>query len=523
MPANSTQPETPADFDQLASRVWTLGANLVSLRPDGTLRTSHGECSILPSALTAPAALGAAATAWRELKSGQPPVQVATGIWLAPTCLPDDQDETGQQRHVLLLVDDRVDQQKGLRVIDRDDVARIASIANWLCENSQTTARQAGEIDSLTRQLGATYEELHLLYTLSNQMTVAGSADQFLSTACDELREVTELTWTALLVTDSDEPNEISGRTIITGQLPDGVKVINGARAALFELISTTLDAQIVEDVAGLGQPSLTPLGQSLLVVPVAREGALLGVLVAADKTDGEALSSVEAKLFHSMAGSLAIYLENTTLYADLQAMFVGTLQALSASIDAKDRYTRGHSERVALLARQLAEAAGLDPAAAERVYLSGLLHDVGKIGVPESVLCKPGKLTNAEFEQIKRHPTIGAHIIADIRKMNDLIPGVLYHHERWDGRGYPEGLSGDAIPLYGRLICLADSFDAMRSDRTYRAAMSHTQTINEIVENTGSQFDPELTPLFVNLSFDAFYNMLRTHQVNHTFPGAAA
>src|SRR5690606_548032 len=110
---------------------------------------------------------------------------------------------------------------------------------------------------------------------------------------------------------------------------------------------------------------------------------------------------------------------------------------------------------------RRLAEAAGLDAAAAERVYISGLVHDVGKIGVPEAVLRKPGKLTADEFDLIRMHPQIGYHILKDIRQMQDLIPGVLYHHERWDGRGYPTGKAGADIPLYGRLIGLADAFDA--------------------------------------------------------------
>jgi len=191
----------------------------------------------------------------------------------------------------------------------------------------------------------------------------------------------------------------------------------------------------------------------------------------------------------------------------------MGTLHALTNSIDAKDSYTHGHSERVALMSRLLAQAAGLDPHVVERVYIAGLIHDVGKIGVPEAVLCKPGHLTQEEFDMIKLHPEIGSKILQDIRQMQDLVPGVLYHHERWDGRGYPHNLRGKEIPLFGRVIGLADAFDAMSSNRTYRQALDHKQVINEIKRCAGSQFDPELAQIFVNLDFTPFYELIQKHQ----------
>ena len=198
------------------------------------------------------------------------------------------------------------------------------------------------------------------------------------------------------------------------------------------------------------------PHSHGLLVVPLHAGQQPLGVLYGGDKLDGSQIDSRDSKLCESLAASLAIFIENTMLYDDVQGMFVGTLHALTSAIDAKDSYTRGHSERVAMMSRTLAEAAGFDADCCERVYLSGLVHDVGKIGVPEVVLCKPGKLTDAEFGLIKQHPSIGANILRDIRQMRDLVPGVLHHHERWDGRGYPDKLRGEDIPLFGRIIGLA-------------------------------------------------------------------
>jgi HD-GYP domain-containing protein (c-di-GMP phosphodiesterase class II) len=209
----------------------------------------------------------------------------------------------------------------------------------------------------------------------------------------------------------------------------------------------------------------------------------------------------------------MSIFIENNMLYEDMQDMFMGTLHSLIASIDAKDTYTCGHSERVAWLSRQLAEAAGLDNHTVERAYLAGLVHDVGKIGVPEAVLCKSDGLTSREFEMIRAHPEIGVRILKDIPQMNDLLPGVLYHHERYHGGGYPYGLRGTDIPLFGRVIALADSFDAMSSDRTYRCGMSLGRVLEEIARCAGTQFDPDLTETFLSLDFEAFYQMLTEHQ----------
>jgi putative nucleotidyltransferase with HDIG domain len=256
----------------------------------------------------------------------------------------------------------------------------------------------------------------------------------------------------------------------------------------------------------------LTDDAHQLIAVPLQRQDEVLGCLFGIDKQAGE-FDSVDAKLLNSIANESAIYLENARLFEDVHGLMMGLLHALTSAVDAKDAYTCGHSERVALLSRRLAREIGLPDNQVERIYMAGLLHDVGKIGVPEAVLQKTGKLTPEEFDQMKRHPGVGARILSDIKQVEDIIPGVLHHHERYDGKGYPMGLSGQNIPLMGRIICLADCFDAMTSNRTYRRALPLEVALSEIRRCSGTQFDPGLAEAFLRISIEQFRELLADHQ----------
>ena len=203
-----------------------------------------------------------------------------------------------------------------------------------------------------------------------------------------------------------------------------------------------------------------------------------------------------------SVASECAVFVENNRLFGDLKELFIGSLKALTRSIDAKDRYTRGHSERVGFIskwiAEHLAEEEGLDQEQIQKIYLAGLLHDIGKIGIDEKLLCKTGRLTAKEKNRLRMHPSIGANILSGIRQMRDIIPGVLNHHERVDGKGYPAGLKGNQIPLMGKIVGLADCFDAMTSERVYRDTMSVDKAIAEIENRLGTQFDEKIATVFL-------------------------
>ncbi len=175
-------------------------------------------------------------------------------------------------------------------------------------------------------------------------------------------------------------------------------------------------------------------------------------------------------------------------------------LIAMAASIDARDPYTHGHSHRVAYWGREIARELGLTPKQADEVYYGGILHDIGKIGIEDQILNKQGKLTREEYEKIKEHPVIGYEIIKRAGVFEELLPAIRHHHERIDGKGYPDGLSGDDIPLIARILAISDAFDAMVSDRPYRKGLPVEEALKRIREGAGTQFDAALAELFISL-----------------------
>ena len=178
-------------------------------------------------------------------------------------------------------------------------------------------------------------------------------------------------------------------------------------------------------------------------------------------------------------------------------------VQTLAEAIDAKDTYTNGHSSRVAQYSKEIAKRYGYDRKQQDEIYMMGLLHDVGKIGVPDAVINKPGRLTDEEFAMIKKHPEMGSRILASVQEMPELKIGARWHHERYDGTGYPDGLSGTDIPEEARIIAVADSYDAMTSRRSYRDVLSQSVVRSEIEKGKGTQFDPVFADIMLEMIDD--------------------
>lgn len=187
----------------------------------------------------------------------------------------------------------------------------------------------------------------------------------------------------------------------------------------------------------------------------------------------------------------------------ELERLNEETIFAFVRAIDARDPYTARHSEKVALYAVRLASALGLEPQDCSRIHLAGMLHDIGKVALERSVLHKPGALTAEEWQQVRDHPARSAHILGAVERFAQYIPGARHHHERYDGRGYPDGLAGRAIPLDARILAVADAYDAMTSDRSYRAALSHREAIERLQQDAGTQFDPDCVRAFAALDLE--------------------
>lgn len=237
---------------------------------------------------------------------------------------------------------------------------------------------------------------------------------------------------------------------------------------------------------------------KSLICVPLKVKDKIIGVMEVINKRGDRTFVQRDMVLFKPLSAQAAVAIERAKLYEDLEDMYISTVKSLAAAIDANDPYTRGHSERVTRFSLLIAKELGLDDKIQKNVELCALLHDVGKLGVPVSVLRKKDKLTDEDWKLIRRHPVLGAEIVSPIRQLKELIPNIRHHHERYDGKGYPDNLKGEEIPLISRILAVADTFDALTSERPYRNGLSDKAALEEIEMCKGTQLDPACVDAFL-------------------------
>ena len=234
----------------------------------------------------------------------------------------------------------------------------------------------------------------------------------------------------------------------------------------------------------------------ALIALPLLSKGESIGVICIYFAEPRE-FKQDEIELLTTASNEAAIAIENARIYENLEDAFVGTIRSLAEAIDAKDTYTRGHSEQVSLYAEAIARGLGLNGDELQTIRYAGYLHDVGKIGIPDAILSKPGKLTVEEFGVIKKHPILSERILKPVNFPYPVQSIVRHHHERYDGKGYPDHLAGEEIPLGARILFVADAFEAMTSDRPYRKALSNQMAIDELQRNMGTQFDEKIVTVF--------------------------
>lgn len=235
---------------------------------------------------------------------------------------------------------------------------------------------------------------------------------------------------------------------------------------------------------------------KNMICVPLKSRDRILGVLQVMNRMEG-CFSEEDLECAMIFANQIAMAIENASLYEELRETFLGTVLSLAESLDIRDRYTGGHTRRVKEYSLAIGRRLGLEPQELETLQLSSILHDIGKIGVRDNVLLKNGRLDPEEYESIKRHPQYGAEILSHVKSLRVAIAGVKDHHENYDGSGYPGQLKGDEIPLLARIIKVADTFDAMTSDRAYRKALSFETAFSELRKFCGTQFDPAVVDAF--------------------------
>ncbi|MFB3897441.1 MAG: HD domain-containing phosphohydrolase [bacterium] len=300
---------------------------------------------------------------------------------------------------------------------------------------------------------------------------------------------------------------------------PDGkelyAKTARGTKGEQIQGKALPLGKGIAGWVAKSGKPLLVPkvakskyfnpefdsrsgfVTKSIICVPLRTKDKLIGCLEVINKRTGREFTLEDQSILTALADQIAIAIQNARLYEELKQSYLATVQTLIGAIEAKDPYTKGHSQRVSDYAKETAKQMNLPVTKIEAIRIAGLLHDIGKIGISESVLWKPDALTDGERAMIEQHPVIGAKILVGANFLADKLDMIRYHQERFDGKGYPEGITKNQIPLGARIIAICDTFDALTSTRPYRKSKTGDEAIQIILLQCGTQFDPKVTKAF--------------------------
>lgn len=355
---------------------------------------------------------------------------------------------------------------------------------------SDTTEALKTEVDQLTSALALRFEELSLIHGLNQRLTGTLTLGEDPTSVAQLLVEelipcISAKTLAVEIFPDATHPDQ-RGVDIFAcvGEDRSRSELALIAEATRVSVQQENAHETLLQNRFTLGVEELR-----IAVVPIQRLGVKFGRMIAIRSGVDPEFGTVEADMMLSTSLMLAVHLINQRQYLQLQCVCETMIQSLASALDAKDSYTSGHSNRVAELSCQLARRLGYDEKQITNIRMGGILHDIGKIGVDDSVLRKPGRLTEEEFAQVKRHPILGYEILRSIDFFQSILPAVRHHHESWDGKGYPDGLVGTDIPRDAQIMAVADAFDAMISDRPYRSGMELNRVQEIFIQGRGQQW----------------------------------
>jgi putative nucleotidyltransferase with HDIG domain len=349
------------------------------------------------------------------------------------------------------------------------------------------------DLELTVRELSDTYEELSLLYKLLDRFS-GMDVDEISEHVVEETLNTLAVKTSALLFTD--ENNEQLYTKSFRGKWDKNI-IITREDKIIWDAIDRKKPIAFCK-LSDAGYTDYAYAENSILVCPLVGKAKVLGALILADRISDNEFYSNDIKLITAITSHAALSIENAMLYVELEEFLLSAIKSLVKALEASSRWTAGHTERVTACAIGLGEVMELPKQQLERLNICSLLHDIGKIAVSKDILDKRDALTSEEETEIKRHPIIGAEILDDVKQLQDVVLGIKYHHEFWDGSNSLVGLKGEAIPLIARILAVADSFDAMISDRPYRKCKLKDEAIREIEEQSGKQFDPVVVQAFM-------------------------
>lgn len=365
-------------------------------------------------------------------------------------------------------------------------------------EKVPVPASELAEKDIIAQELATRYEELDLIYRIGKRLRLDAKVETSLSDLMEDSARGIDAD--ACIISLNSRHVVLKKKFLYDDAVTLAESTLSRLEKVITERLQKSREPFTVQETNVI--PALKDLPpMRLMVGPIDFESTReKGYMAYFRKSTHRTFSTGDMRLLSVLTGHASIITTNHDLYQDLKQVLFSVVQSLSDTIEAKDAYTRGHTERVSGTAVALGKAMNFKESQLEHIRWAGVLHDIGKIGIPGEIIAKPGRLTDAEMEIMKEHPTIGYQILEHIEALREALPGVLHHHEKYDGSGYPHGLAGHKIPLYARLISVADTYDSITSSRPYRKAKSHEFAMEIMTQVAGSQLDPEIFTLFKEL-----------------------